>query len=115
MKMDSKMLSTAPTQEPQATQALKGPKAPSSQGLMQDLSVLVALCSALLGALSTALTWATGGLLELVIGRVPFIFLFAWTMLANSVITGLLMFWLGRKQGLQVIDEGPDASGSPTE
>ena len=85
------------------------------KSIFQDLTVLVALCSALLGALATALTWATGALFELVVGRAPFIVLFAWTILANSVITGSLMFLLGRRHGLQENTEGTDAAGSPSE
>jgi len=73
--------------------------------LLNDLSVVVALCGALIGACATAFTVCMGLMIDLLVGKVSFVTELALTMTLNGLTLGLLMFWIGRKSGLSAVEE----------
>lgn len=81
---------------------------------LTNLNVLVALCSGLIGGVSTGLTWAISTLIELIVGRMPLVTLIVATILVNSFIIGGCMFWVGRRHGLQSIEDSGGDAESPT-
>jgi hypothetical protein len=80
---------------------------------LTTLNVLVALCSGLIGGVSTGLTWVISTLIDLIVGRVPLVAVIAATILINSFIIGGCMFWVGHRHGLQTIEDSGDGAESP--
>lgn len=78
-----------------------------------NLNVLVALCSGMIGGIATGLTWVVSALMELIIGRMPLYALISASILVNSCIVGLFMFWVGSRHGLQSIEDSGDDAESP--